>query len=184
MAGPLLDYDLLERLGVGIGIILAQIWSTFKQRKDLRKISKEFEGNGGKTIRDSLDRIELRLVLSEARVRALVSNNGQMLFEANADGMWVWANKELCDKAGRSVDDLNGNGWVNIIHVEDRDRVYKEWQTAINQNREFDLLFKCNDRFGSILSVKGHSYLLKDDNNKTYGYVGILSPVNTASTTN
>lgn len=50
--------------------------------------------NGGTSIVDRLNRIETRLIATEANHRAVMDASGQAYWEANPKGEWIFATKK------------------------------------------------------------------------------------------
>lgn len=136
------------------------------------KIVNELTPNGGSSIKDAIGRIETRQMI-EVQVRKALSNDSiSGVWEASADGQLTYANRTFQRIVGRSLGDLEGWGWVNSIHPEDREKVLKEWKLALEQEREARLNFRVlNEEPVSVVSV---SHPLRDRAGNLKGYIGQL----------
>ena len=119
---------------------------------EIKKISKEFKPNGGKSLMDHLVRLEDRITHTNQKIRILASCLRLSTFETNNKGLYISVSKQWLEITGLSEDQALGNGWINIIPEEDREEVFKEWMSSINQNREFHLKTEINSKVFSIIA--------------------------------
>jgi PAS domain S-box-containing protein len=61
-----------------------------------------------------------RLAESEARFRALADSAPAPVWVLNAAGSLEFVNRAFRDLVGRSLDTLSGDGWLDLLHPEDR----------------------------------------------------------------
>jgi PAS domain S-box-containing protein len=64
-----------------------------------------------------------RLAESEQRFRAMADSAPSPVWVTGEDGGLVFANRAFCDLAGMSLEQLQGHGWADILHPDDRGRV-------------------------------------------------------------
>jgi len=131
----------------------------------------EFGPNGGATIKDSLNRIELRQVLQDRRQKALMLDMPIGVFETDDEGEVVWVNRKYLRMTGCALDEVKGSGWIDSVALEDRDRVVQEWNLAIDTEREFesDFMLITPDKEG--VQVTARTYKMDE------GYLGMLTPL-------
>ncbi|MEY4571732.1 MAG: hypothetical protein RLZ10_943 [Bacteroidota bacterium] len=104
---------------------------------DLKKIAKEFKPNGGSSLKDILCRLENHLAHTDQKIRVVASCIGISAFEADKFGLYTFVSKQWSDVTGFNSDQAQGNGWINVIEESEREELFKEWQSCIEQNREF-----------------------------------------------
>jgi PAS domain S-box-containing protein len=158
----------------GLGEIKTDI-GCLAQKLDF--IVAELHPNGGASIRDSLNRIELRQVLQEQRQRAILSDMSIGVFETNVAGHCVWANRKYLRITGRTFEEVEGTGWINILAHGDRDRIIKSWDASIKEEREFEEVCDIVSPDGGVTHCRVQSYKMSDEND-TIGYLGMLTPIN------
>jgi PAS domain S-box-containing protein len=92
-------------------------------------------------------RSEVALRESEDRYRALTELSPQLVFMSRADGFITYVNQWGLDFTGRSLSELQGDGWSECIHPEYRDRVYEAWMTATSHVSDYniEILFRRAD---------------------------------------
>jgi PAS domain S-box-containing protein len=76
---------------------------------------------------------------SEERYRALTELSPQLVFMSRADGFVTYYNQWGLEFTGRSLSDLQGDGWVECIRPDERERIYDVWQTATREISDYDI---------------------------------------------
>ncbi|MBD3886989.1 PAS domain S-box protein [Phormidium tenue FACHB-886] len=84
-------------------------------------------------------RSEVALRDSEDRYRALTELSPQLVFMSRPDGFITYVNQWGLDFTGRSLLELQGNGWTERIHPEYRDRVYEARMAATSHVSDYDI---------------------------------------------
>ena len=86
---------------------------------------------------------------SEERYRALVQGGAQIIWVASPDGEMLEDSAEWRWITGQTVEEFLGNGWLDSIHPEDRERVERDWHESLRTGRIFDDRFRMRARGGS-----------------------------------
>ena len=86
---------------------------------------------------------------SEERYRALVQGGAQIIWVASPDGEMLEDSAEWRWITGQTVEEVLGNGWLDSIHPEDRERVERDWHESLRTGRIFDDRFRMRARGGS-----------------------------------
>ena len=157
----------------GIGDIKTDLSAMAKQ---MQFVVDELHPNGGASVRDSLNRIELRQVLQEQRQKAILSDMSVGVFETNNEGEFVWVNRKYLRMTGRAPDEVKGSGWINTVAHRDRERVVLAWNTAIEEEREFEENFMMITPDDQRCQVQARTYKMSE-NNAPIGYLGMLTPL-------
>ena len=118
-------------------------------------IRKEMFPNGGSSLRDMLNGMahtvsetSRAVAMSIAQNRSLAEQMEVGMFEGDASGLIVWANRALRQVTGLRMEQMMGMGWVNAIHDDDRRRVENDWAMAMHQQRPFISLFRADPTSG------------------------------------
>lgn len=113
---------------------------------------------------DEVRELRLRVAQLEAELkesRAGEGRRGEQLFRLLADaaplmirtsgpdGACTFCNKLWLEFRGRSLDDELGQGWVEGIHPDDRDRSVKSYLRAIECRREIALEYRLRNAAGA-----------------------------------
>lgn len=151
----------------------------------VRKMHEELRPNSGKTIRDSLDRIEVRQVVSEQRWRITIFDHERGIIEFTERGKLAWANRTFRELTGRDQEQLLDDGWINALQHDTREQVLAEWQACVEQQRDYEttLTVQRTDNTAIAACFRATSLKLptemgrrKTDHEGARGWVGILTP--------
>jgi len=137
----------------------------------------EFKPNGGKGLRDCVNRIELRQLFQEQRQWAILEDMSVGVFETNAEGEYYRVNRKYLRMTGRSPNEVKGSGWINTVANRDRERVQGEWDAAISEGREFESDFLLITPEDERVQVSARTYKLSDHDKQAIGYLGMLAPL-------
>lgn len=191
----MISWDQLEQFAkiVGsIGVIVAATAAAWKKGikpfwNFASNVSNIFEGldaikyqlvpNGGGSIRDAIDRIEARQIIHEQRYKMLYMDSPFAIFETDAEGNSIHVNRTYCRWTGRSAEELQGNGWLNILAPESRSAVFKEWETAMEQSREFSMEYSIIAIAGSRIAVRCNAFPMFDSKQRLCGWMGIICKI-------
>lgn len=135
--------------------------------KELAEIKKELTPNGGTSIKDTVNKLATsmdKIVISieslstqgtrmELRQQNILNSVTIPTFETDKNGECVFANKAYLDLIGRSMDEIRGPSWINMIHPEDRAKVRSEWAAAVAERRNFELTYRVVCREHMIYDV-------------------------------
>ena len=86
---------------------------------------------------------------SEERYRALVQGGAQITWVTSPDGEMLEDSAEWRWITGQTVEEFLGNGWLDSIHPEDRERVERDWRECLRTGRIFDDRFRMRARGGA-----------------------------------
>lgn len=145
----------------------------------LQKINEQFSPNGGSTLRDAINRIEARQVIQEQRHKMLSMDAPFAIFETDANGNYIDVNRTYCRWVGRSLSELQGNGWINCIAPVWQETVMQSWNTALQQQREFTMKYKLVDTDDTLINVFATAFPLYDTKRNLVGWVGIMYNIDT-----
>ena len=59
------------------------------------------------------------------------------LFYTDAKGKCLYVNKKWTDITGVTLEQASGDGWINAVHVDDRNRIVEEWLESVNKDQQF-----------------------------------------------
>lgn len=126
---------------------------------EIKGIRDELTVNGGKSLRDAVNRIEDSIKCVQHSWRYFADRNGKPVLEADEDGMVVWANAAFLHLSGLMLEDVVNYGWLAAVYPSDRERVQKDWLDAVQERRIFQSFFHIrNIRTGELVSVKAQMY--------------------------
>jgi PAS domain S-box-containing protein len=114
---------------------------------------------------------------AEARYRNLVEAAPAGLYRTDAEGRGIYVNEALCRLTGRDAAFLTGDGWAEIVHPDDRERVVREYVEGIEAGVPFHAEFRYLRPDGTVVWVHVVSLPERDPDGTVAGYVGTVHDV-------
>ncbi len=117
---------------------------------------------------------EEALVASEARYRVLADLNPQAIWMGAPDGSITYANQNFLDYIGLSIETLDGLGWLNAFHRDDRQRVLEAWNQSIATGADYDIearMIRASDGHARWWWVRAQP--IRDESGKILHWLGI-----------
>lgn len=108
---------------------------------NLQEVSKELMPNGGGSIKDQVKQIseDIKTIMIERDATFYLSK--EPMFKSDGNGYYSSVNYAMCQLCGVSENELLGLGWLNYIALEDKDRVWEEWENIIESGKEISLYY-------------------------------------------
>ncbi len=92
-------------------------------------------------------RTESALAASERRFRAIAEATPGIVFVCDAEGRNVYVNPQFSELTGRPFSALMDEGWLQVIHPDDRERAAATWAEAVRDGQlyEIEMRFRRED---------------------------------------
>ena len=135
-------------------------------------IEAELKPHGGTSLRDSLTRVEQMTIGTRAHVRLSYQMNHTPTFEVAADGKVTWINRAYVEAFGLSLEDISGNKWLSAIHPDDRDRVVREWNHVVHDQRQGHIKYRGQFKGEPYRDMDVVVYPIFDHEGVCLGWVG------------
>ncbi|MBW4621182.1 MAG: PAS domain S-box protein [Cyanosarcina radialis HA8281-LM2] len=201
-AGELKDSDILAR-SLSLMADSAEFLKTLKfllDHEDEAVVDEEMFLADGRTIRhfssqirDDSDRYfgrlsifediterklkEVALQDSEEKFRVLVTHTPVGIYHADTQGRCLFVNPYGLEILGRSLAEVQGWGWSEAIHPDDRDRISQKWLTAVQTGQPFAAEYRLVTPQGKITWVNGQAIAIGDGAGAIEGYLGTFSDI-------
>ncbi|MDI1432720.1 PAS domain-containing protein [Polyangium sorediatum] len=95
-----------------------------------------------------LEQEQHELRMSAAQSHALVAAVAKISWSTNADGSTGLASPQWCALTGQTVEELQGIGWADALHPEDRAQAAMAWQNAVAARGVYDVEFRLRHHDG------------------------------------
>lgn len=115
--------------------------------------------------------VNLATALSQVTWQAIP----RAIWQSDANGMTVHANNFMLKLLCRQIDEILGDGWVNSIHEDDREKVQREWANAVKNKRDFQLHYRWQNSTGEVIPIAAHASRLLDSEGNLLGFIGFVS---------
>ena len=115
-------------------------------------------------IQDVSDRkaVEAKLAESEARLRAITDAMPQMVWSTRPDGYPDYYNQRWLTRTGTTAEQAMGDGWESLIHPDDRERTWAQWQHALATGERYQDEYRLRMADGSYCWVLGRALPVRD----------------------
>lgn len=172
----------LVALGViwkALGPVIALWKRLIKLFSQVEALTAEFQVNGGLSIRDSLNRIEKNISKQDDRQRILLDLTSYAIIELSQQGRLSYANRSFLRWTDRALNEVIGDGWINVVEDSDREWVKREWENAISEKRAFESAFFMKTSSGYKFRVALKTYPMEhikaDRSVDVVGWIGIIN---------
>lgn len=118
------------------------------------------------------------LAASEKSYRQVVENVAEVIFQTDADGLWVFLNKSWEEITGFSVKESIGQLFVNYVHPEDRARNWEFFEPLIRREKDYcqhEIRYLTKD--GGFRWIEVYAKLGLNENDEVIGTYGTLQDI-------
>jgi PAS domain S-box-containing protein len=124
-----------------------------------------------------LERITAAQQASEQRYQTLARISPVGIFQTDAKASTTYVNPKWCAISGLAADQALGEGWLEAVHPEDREKLNRGWQTSaqLRQAAYSDYRFLRPD--GTLAWVMGQVLPEINAENEIIGYVGTITDI-------
>jgi PAS domain S-box-containing protein len=140
----------------------------------LISISEEFHSDNGLTLRDVIDKIDKTQHKLENQIHDISYHMNIGFYETDHNGDCINVNNQWCVLTGLLPSEAYGSGWIISIHEDDRDRIWREWRDAVNQERDFVGEYFINRKNGGKIKVRGACHVIKNNKGNVVSFVGSI----------
>ena len=99
------------------------------------------------------------------------------LFVVDARGRCTFANERFCELTGLTPDAARGDGWLHIVHPDDRDSLFEAVRAALAAGAPIQHECRTVRPDGETRWIRGESAVVADDRGRIKGYVAMIADV-------
>ena len=142
----------------------------------LQEVSKELKPNGGGSIKDQVKQIANDIKIIRVEKDATFYLSKEPSFKSDGKGHYTSVNYSLAQLIGVPESELLGLGWLNYIALEDKDRIWEEWENIIESGKEISLFYGIkNPTTMEVIPVKCRA-VINRDKEKIISVIGTIEP--------
>jgi two-component system CheB/CheR fusion protein len=121
----------------------------------------------------------LELSQGEERFRLIANTASDAIWDLDIVNNHIWWSDSFYTRFGfeRSEEVHAGNFWIQHIHPDDRERVNKDVNDAINEGKSWMAKYRLQKKDGSFASILNKGTVLKDNDGTPYRMVGAMIDV-------
>jgi PAS domain S-box-containing protein len=114
---------------------------------------------------------------SEERYQNLARISPVGIFRTDANGRTTYVNPMWCKIAGLSFSEALGDGWLNAVHPDDRERLRGGWQEASGEHRSSLADYRILRPDGTVSWVMGQATPETNAEGEIVGYIGTITDI-------
>ena len=120
---------------------------------------------------------ETALRIGESRVRALVDSLPQLLWSNRIDGFCDYLSPQWVAYTGVPAEQHRGEGWLEAVHPEDRERVIAAWNAAVAAGDAFLVEYRVRRHDGAWRWFHGRAAPVRDEDGTITRWFGSSSDI-------
>jgi PAS domain S-box-containing protein len=131
------------------------------------------------TVHDVTEKVESRMKTeeSEKKFRLLADSMPQLIWTSDAMGNYNYSNLSAFSFAGLSPEELQTNGWVQIVHPDDREENMKSWMHSLTTGEPFLFEHRFRRHDGEYRWQLSRAIPVKDDHGQIQMWVGTSTDI-------
>ena len=120
---------------------------------------------------------EDELIRSRLRYQTLTEISPVGIFHTDNTGYTTYVNPRWCQISGMPAEKALGNGWLNAVHDDDKESLFRGWERATKTQQLSLSEYRFVRPDGSIAWVLGQAIPEKNINDEVIGYVGTITDI-------
>ncbi|MFV3077065.1 response regulator [Niveispirillum fermenti] len=117
---------------------------------------------------------------AEAKFRALAESMPQLVWSAQPQGAVDYLNGNWHDYTGAENGENIGDGWLAVLHPDDRRRTQDRWSTAVATGEEYEIEYRLRRHDGVFRWFLGRALPLYDKDGQIIRWFGTCTDIDDA----
>jgi PAS domain S-box-containing protein len=115
--------------------------------------------------------LNVELVGKNQELDAIVHTAPDIIFSRNADGSRDYISHRFYDFTGAAPGSVNGFGWLEYVHPDDKQKAMDEWLRCIDSGANYEAEYRLQSKDGSYRWFRARAVPIRDDGKivKWYG---------------
>ena len=118
-----------------------------------------------------------RLRESEKLYRTSAEIGGRLVWAADSAGRITTMPKPFFAVTGMTEQEARGDGWLDVVHPDERERVARTWRDAVKAGTLFDAEFRTRIADGSYRLVRSRAIPLSEPDRSIRGWFGTTEDI-------
>jgi PAS domain S-box-containing protein len=110
---------------------------------------------------------------TNGRFENLLELSPQVVWFGDPEGKITYLNPYWYEYTGLSERKALGDGWLDAVHPEDRERVVQSWQTAVKEGSDYEVELRLRGRKDEYCWFLARSRPARDESGKVDAWLGI-----------
>lgn len=114
---------------------------------------------------------------SETQHRLLSESVPQLVWTCRPDGYCDYLNSRWVEYTGVLEGRHHGDGWLDVLHPDDRERVLEAWATAVEGGRPYDVEYRIRNAEGGYRWFKARGLPFRDADGRLVRWFGTSTDI-------
>ena len=114
---------------------------------------------------------------SEEKFRLLADSMPQHIWTSDPQGNLNYYNQSVFDYSGLTLEQINKDGWIQIVHPDDREENIKQWVNAVSTGKDFLIEHRFRRHDGEYRWQLSRAIPQRDANGKIQMWVGTSTDI-------
>jgi PAS domain S-box-containing protein len=114
---------------------------------------------------------------SESKFRLLADSMPQQIWTSDPEGNLNYYNQSVFDYSGLNLEQINKDGWIQIVHADDREENIKHWINSITTGKDFLFEHRFRRRDGEYRWQLSRAIPQRDETSKIQMWVGTSTDI-------
>lgn len=97
------------------------------------------------------------------------------VWQSDVLGLCVHVNLAYHKLLGYQFSEVSGLQWKQVVYAPDKELVYEEWKSAVQDKRPFDLRYRWISKEGVVIPIHAHASIIHDAAGNVAGWVGFVT---------
>jgi len=124
-----------------------------------------------------LRRASTKLVERERRFRTILDAIPQNIWTARPDGFHDYFNQRWCAFTGVQPDRCDGDGWLDLIHPEDRERIQSRRQHSLETGDDYEIEYRLQHSSGEYRWMLARAHAIRNKRGKIERWLGTSTDI-------
>ncbi|MEL7243473.1 MAG: PAS domain S-box protein, partial [Cyanobacteria bacterium J06573_2] len=120
---------------------------------------------------------ELDLQISQQRYKNLAEASPVAIINTDTDGLCIYFNQHWSEIARLSTAESLGDGWIKVLHPQDRERVVKAWKQAVKARIPLRNEYRFLRPDGRVVWVISQALPEIDEHGEFKGYIATVTDI-------
>jgi PAS domain S-box-containing protein len=125
----------------------------------------------------SLQQLNLELGKKNQELDAIVQTAPDIIFSRHANGTRDYISQRFYEYTGADPNSMNGSGWAEYVHPDDRDYIKAEWRNGIEAGGSYESEFRLRGRDGGYRWFRARAVPIRDPLGDILKWYGTCSDI-------
>jgi len=121
--------------------------------------------------------LEIALCNNEQLFRSLTEAAPVGIFRTDTAGSYLYVNERWCSMTGKNSAAAAGDGWMDAIYPDDREKVIDEWNAAVKYQQQFRCEYRSQAEESIVTWILALAQTERNHNGDVLGYVGTITDI-------